>query len=139
SDPAPDRDLVLVFDAGLEEHGARDGERHGGPGGDAHGLDPLPGPWTVNGLVAPTLTLPAGSRVRARLINASNTGYLDLRWPDPRQIANDQGLLAALERPTAGLVLAPGDRADVEWLVGSEPFTLDNAPWSLAGGAAVGE
>lgn len=125
-DPVPDADLVLVIDAGVAA-----------AGGDHAAMES--GPWTVNGLVSPTLSLPAGSRVRARVVNASDVGYLDLRWPEPRHIAGDQGLLSALDEPVGGLVLAPGDRADLEWRIGAEPFTLSTAPWSLAGGAALGD
>jgi FtsP/CotA-like multicopper oxidase with cupredoxin domain len=129
ADPLPDREVLLVVDAGLEDaDGAAD-----------HGVLPPAGPWTVNGVVRPTLGLPAGSAVRARVVNVSNTGYLDLRWPDPRHVAGDQGVLAALGEPTGGLVLGPGDRADLEWLVGPEPFALSNAPYSLAGGPALGD
>jgi FtsP/CotA-like multicopper oxidase with cupredoxin domain len=126
-DPVPDQDVVLVLDAGVEHV----------EGSDEHRFAPE-GPWTVDGLVAPALPVAAGSVVRARLVNASNTGYLDLAWPDLRVIATDQGIGAALGTPTS-LLLGPGDRADVEWRIGSEPFVVQNAPYSLAGGAAYGD
>jgi FtsP/CotA-like multicopper oxidase with cupredoxin domain len=126
-DPAPDVDVVLVLDAGIEHV----------EGTDVHMFAP-DGPWTVDGLVDPAFSVASGSVVRARLLNASNTGYLDLSWPDARVIGTDQGLGAALATP-ASLVLAPGDRADVEWRVGPEGFSLTNAPYSLAGGSAYGE
>ncbi len=127
ADPVPDADIVLVLDAGIEQSM-----------GEAHGTRAPDGPWTVNGLVDPELALPAGSSVRARFINASNTGYLDLAWPDPRQVGGDQGLLAAAATPSS-LVLSPGDRAELEWSVGTDGFAVDTLPYSLAGGSSWGE
>ena len=127
ADPLPDVDLVLVLDAGVEHV----------EGNDEHMFAPE-GPWTVDGFVDPVLPVAAGSVVRARIVNASNTGYLDLSWPDPRVIGTDQGVAAALAAPTS-LVLSPGDRADVEWLVGPDGFSLINVPYSLAGGSSHGD
>jgi FtsP/CotA-like multicopper oxidase with cupredoxin domain len=126
-DPVPDVDLVLVLDAGVEHV----------QGSDEHMFAPE-GPWTVDGFVDPVFPVEAGSVVRARLVNASNTGYLDLSWPDPRVIGTDQGLAAAFASP-ASILLSPGDRADVEWLVGADGFSLVNAPYSLAGGSSYGD
>jgi FtsP/CotA-like multicopper oxidase with cupredoxin domain len=127
AEPVADRELVVVLDA-WAEHDEEDGELHD-HGGE---LD-----WTVNGLHDPVFPAVAGERIRVRTVNASNTGYADLTWPDLRQIASDQGLLAALAQPES-TVLAPGDRADFEWLIG-ESFELINRPFSLLGAPAVGE
>jgi FtsP/CotA-like multicopper oxidase with cupredoxin domain len=72
------------------------------------------------------------------MVNVSNTGYLDLRWPGLRQIGGDQGLLTSLGEPT-GIVMGPGDRTEAEWLVGAEGFVVKNHPYSLNGGASHAE
>ena len=72
-----------------------------------------------------------------RLLNASNVGYLDLRWAAIRQIAGDQGLLPRLLEPE-GILLTPGDRAEVEWLIGEHGFNVDAEPYSLFG-ADIGQ
>ncbi len=126
ADPAPDLDLELVFDA----WGEHDSEGH------THGLDERGETWTVNGLSDPVLELEAGQTLRARLVNASNVGYLAFR--DVRVIGGEAGLLEAPSTPDL-LVLAPGDRADVEWLPGAEDVDVVTAPWSRAGEGGVGE
>ncbi|MCB9698081.1 MAG: multicopper oxidase family protein [Alphaproteobacteria bacterium] len=125
AEPAVDRELVLVLDAFGEEAAAEH---------DPHLVDPTSSRWAVNGVVAPRLSLPAGTRVRARLINASNAGMVALR--DQRVIAHDQGLLPTVV--VGDLLLAPGDRAEVEWDVG-DPFDVIRLPWAVAGGEAWGE
>ena len=142
ADPLPDEELVLIFDqwneAPMSSGGKHDdGHDHTAGHTHDHGLGTLTAHWIVNGQTEPFVHVEAGHSVRVRMINASNAGYLDLRWPGIRHIASDQGLLAALSEPT-GLVLAPGDRADVEWLVGGAGFAVTTAPWSLNGGAATG-
>jgi FtsP/CotA-like multicopper oxidase with cupredoxin domain len=72
-----------------------------------------------------------------RVVDVSNSGYLDLTWPDLRHIGSDQGLLSALEEPES-LVITPGDRADFEWRI-SASFEVINQPYSLLGAPAVGE
>lgn len=129
-EPTADVDLVLVFDAWSETADAAT---------DEHGLY-TPGDlvWTVNGLVDPVYRPPAGSVVRVRALNASNTAYLDLGWPGLVQIAGDQGLLGApLEAER--VLLAPGDRAEFEWRLGPEAFDVDTLPWVPAGGASWGD
>jgi FtsP/CotA-like multicopper oxidase with cupredoxin domain len=128
AEPIADRELVLVLDA-WAEHDEDAEELH------EHGSIELD--WTVNGLHDPVFPALAGERIRVRTVNVSNTGYLDLTWPDLRQIASDQGLLAALEQ-TDSTVLAPGDRADFEWLI-ADSFEFINRPFSLLGAPAVGE
>jgi FtsP/CotA-like multicopper oxidase with cupredoxin domain len=125
SEPAVDRELVLVMDSFGEPEAAE---------ADPHVVDPTTTTWAVNGVVAPRLELPAGTRARARLLNASNTGLLVLE--DQRILAGDQGLLAEVQ--TGRLALAPGDRAEVEWDVGG-PFEVTRLPASVAGGEAWGE
>lgn len=124
--PAADDELVLVFDRAMEGH-----ESPGGAAG--HGA--LMAGWRINGAHAPVShTARGGTAVRVRLINVSSVGYLDLRWPGIRHIAGDQGFLPALQTPDR-IVLGPGDRAEVEWLIGEEGFTVEDHPFSLNGGS----
>ncbi|MFZ5475288.1 MAG: multicopper oxidase family protein [Myxococcota bacterium] len=129
AEPVADRELLVVWDAWAET-GAVEDQDHAAP-------DPADLVWTANGVVAPMLELAAGERVRVRMINAANTAYLDLRWPSMRQVASDQGLLAVLAEPSS-VVLAPGDRAEFEWLV-DEGFTVETGLYTASGGAAFGE
>ena len=132
SEPATDRDLVVVFDQTGESVRYDTGPAH------RHGLVPVDAPWTVNGVVNPTIAVAPGERVRLRTLNASNTGYVSMSWPNMRHIANDQGLLSAVQMPQ-DVLLAPGDRAEFE-LIGEETgFEVVNTPYSLMGGEAVGD
>jgi FtsP/CotA-like multicopper oxidase with cupredoxin domain len=119
-DPPVDEDIVLLLD-GWGETDA--------PAVDHEGtlLD-----WTVNGLVDPVYRPDAGTRLRARVIDVANAGYVDLSWPDMRHVASDQGVLAALSEPE-NLVLSPGDRMDAELLLGTDTIELENRPYSLFG------
>jgi FtsP/CotA-like multicopper oxidase with cupredoxin domain len=143
AEPEADLDLVLVFDLFSEyqpaepEVGKADSHEHGHGGGGGHGLG-FEGDWLVNNQRSPVLTVKGGSRVRARLVNVASSGYLDLGWPAMRVIAGDQGLGEALETPER-LLLGPGDRAEVEWLVGQTGFEVKQAPYSLHGGPALGD
>ena len=85
----------------------------------------------------PVLPATAGERIRVRALNASNTSYLALRWPDMRLLATDQGRLGAPETPDL-VVLAPGDRAELEWGV-AESFDVETLLWVAAGGEAIGD
>jgi FtsP/CotA-like multicopper oxidase with cupredoxin domain len=128
-EPVPDADLAWVFDVWGESSEDADAE---------HGFAPLPGPWRVNGLVDPRVAVAGGRTVRARILNASNIGYLALSWPGLSQIGSDQGLLAeraALEP----LVLAPGDRAVVELSPGEDDIVVTAASYTLAGSSEVGD
>ncbi len=154
SEPKLDDELILVFDQ-WHERAADSPTAHGhamlpepDDSDQVHGADPadsnarestLRARWTVNGHLSPRWETPGGRAVRVRLLNASNSGYLDLRWPTIRQIAGDQGLLPRLIE-SERIVLAPGDRAEVEWLIGEQGFTVSSAPYSVFGsgiGAAV--
>jgi FtsP/CotA-like multicopper oxidase with cupredoxin domain len=149
AEPVAERELLLAFDvlAELDDAAAADtGMSHGGPppppGADTgvhagHGslTDPNRLDWVVNGRLAPRLLLDAGTLARARVLNASNAAYLDLRAPETRVIAGDQGLRDVLG--SAAPVLAPGDRVELE-LRAAGSFSLDAAPYSLDGGPAVG-
>jgi FtsP/CotA-like multicopper oxidase with cupredoxin domain len=128
TEPRADQDVVLIFDAEAEA-------RAGDP---VHGHGALRTAWRVNGQRRPTLAVVGGQVVRARLLNAASAGYLALRAPQLRVIAHDQGLLSAPEDP-ALLVLSPGDRAEVEWRIGADGFTLETLPYSLNGGLAYGD
>ncbi|MDP2312996.1 MAG: multicopper oxidase family protein [Pseudomonadota bacterium] len=135
--PAVDRDLVLVFDAWGEHD-------DGAPGLDAEADDhhaltnPARTRWTVNGLVGARFEAVGGERIRVRTLNASNSSYLALAWPDMRHIGSDQGLFGAPEAPDY-VVLAPGDRAEFEWDIGPDGFDVTTLPWVASAGAAVGD
>ncbi len=144
--PRADAELLLAFDQldegdGIDDTGMVHGRRRGPPPphdtAGHHGGTPTAeaAAWVVNGRVAPRLLLPAGAVVRARVLNASNAAYLDLRASASRWIAGDQGLFGAVAEGAP--VLAPGDRVELEWAVG-EAFALDAAPYTLDGGAAYG-
>ncbi|NUN13959.1 MAG: multicopper oxidase family protein [Myxococcales bacterium] len=147
TEPTANRDEVVVFDTWGE---------HGGlpafpPLGEAwgtvmekptdhevdHGVDLRQLRWTVNGSFNPEMDAVAGESVRLRFVNASNNGYLELSWPTIRQIAGDQGLLAELKLPET-LVLAPGDRAEVELLMGEDPIVITTYPYTMYGGRTSG-
>lgn len=150
TEPTLDDELVLIFDSWGEFRAESGSGGHGTPGTRPGalepGLGPLhtnehtpdPGRWTVNGLVSPAFPSRSGTSLRVRLINASNDDYLDLHWSQIRQIASDQGLLPALQTPER-LLLAPGDRAEVEWLLGGDDFGIHAEPYSMHGGVALGE
>lgn len=139
ADPRPDQELVLLFDTEQEYDAQQDALPDGDPGRHGHGHARLGPRWRVNGQSAPLIHSASGGQVtRVRLINASNSAYLSLRWPGLRQIGSDQGLLAALATPES-IVLGPGDRAEAEWLLGGEGFSVVTEPWSLNGGPALGD
>lgn len=127
--PRADDELVLVFDRPREGH-----ESPRTPGG--HGV--IHERWLINGEDTPlTYSARGGSVVHVRLVNASSAGYLDLRWPRIRHIAGDQGWLPAARTPDR-LLLGPGDRAEVEWLIGERGFEVTAEPYSLNGGTTHG-
>ncbi len=132
--PAVDRDIVLLLDDWREDQSMpADADMvHG-----AHGAEGL---WTVNGLVQPLLALADGERVRLRLINTSNQGYVALSADGGLTVtARDQGALPSPEVAEVE-VLAPGMRAELLWLPGAgAPEVLWDRAWSLAGGEAFGE
>lgn len=160
AEPVADRELVVVWQATAGAGGSMDDGMEGGvhddtgaddesaaakAAGDDEGHDHAdhglasPGDlaWTANGVAAPVARFHAGERVRVRMLNAANTGYLDLRWPGMRRLGGDQGLLSALDAPER-FVLAPGDRAEFEWLVGPDTFAVETAMWTANGGEALG-
>ncbi len=131
-EPAADWDIELVFDS-FEEANHMDMTQHG------HFHDPmLVTNWLVNGERNPIIPFPAGTTVRGRLLNASNGGYLELTWPGMRVIGREQGLLPQPEQVET-LLLVPGDRAEVEWTLGSEPIEVRTWPHTMMGGRAYGE
>jgi FtsP/CotA-like multicopper oxidase with cupredoxin domain len=129
ADPVPDRELVVVFDSW--------GEYELDESDHDHGLDGAKIEWTANGLIDPVFPAQAGERIRVRMVDVANAGYLDLQWPDLRHIGSDQGLLPDLEQPES-VVLAPSDRMDAEWLI-ADGFDVTALPFSLLGAPAVGE
>lgn len=122
-------EIELIFDAEAEH---RPGVTRG------HGHGRLATPWRINGVVQPELHVRGGTSVRTRLVNASNAGYLQISHPDLTQIGSDQGLLPEARAPVR-LLLAPGDRADLEWRIGETGFSVVAQPYSLNGGPAFGE
>lgn len=123
--------------------GGDTGMGHGG-GGASHVYTSGTARWVVNGRLDAQVLVPAGKPVRARLLNASNTSWLDLRAPEGatlRLLADDQGLRGGPE-DVSQVVLAPGDRAEVEVLVPTgtvgAAFNWSAAPYSLAGGETPG-
>src|SRR6185295_9985981 len=94
-----------------------------------HHADTTEGVWTVNGVVGGEIALDAGTTARARFLNVSNHGYVDLD-AGGRVIANDQGLVAALGDEA---ILGPGDRIEVEWLAGTTAWDVTDHPYTLAG------
>ena len=135
-EPTADEELVLVFDGWdeLADHDHPDGWSliH------EHGADAIIERWRVNGQVSSTLEVEGGQVVRARILNASNGGYLALDGPGMRQIASDQGFLSA-PREEMPLLLASGDRVEVEILVGEDDVVLQALPYTLNGGSTWGE
>lgn len=107
---------------GYQEGPRQDDPGHGdhdhGPGSLPKGQSPGKVIWSVNGQIEPIATLKPGTSVRARLINVSNMGYLQLHGINGLQIGSDQGLMPAPASPE-GLLLAPGDRADLSSLNGN--------------------
>ncbi len=129
-EPVADRELVVVFDSWDEYSFDNSGEAgHGG-------LDGATLEWTTNGLLDPVFPATAGERIRVRAVNVANAGYVDLRWPQMRQIGSDQGLLPALREPES-VALAPSDRMEGEWLIGGG-FEVVAQPYSILGAPAVG-
>lgn len=128
AEPVADRDLVLLWDSWGEQAAAT--TEHSSP-------DPASLRWTVNGQLQPVLSVSSGQRLRLRMLNVSNLGYLDLRWADMRQIAADQGLLSEMLQPDA-LLLAPGDRAEFEWLAGVDQ-EIQTGRYTASGGVAIGD
>jgi len=129
AEPSADEELIMVFDAWDEV------SDHTDEAADHHGLDPARVAWTVNGGLLPIYEGTGGTTARVRVLNVSNTGYLDL--PPMRQIGEDQGLLpAAIDDERA--VLGPGDRVEFEWLI-EDSWTLQASPYSVNGGEAWGD
>lgn len=127
-------ELLLVFDADQEYQAHIDELPDQDPGRPAHGHAGRALRWTVNGEAAPTRwTAQGGQTYRVRMVNVASTGYLAVRWPDMRQLAADQGLLPAAATPDQ-VVLAPGDRAEFEWAIGMQGFTVERLPFSINGG-----
>ncbi|MEC7240151.1 MAG: multicopper oxidase family protein [Myxococcota bacterium] len=132
SEPRVDHELIAVLDS-TGEFGAGDLE------GVHHGLEATNIEWTVNALHKPVYPAKSGDSIRLRILNASNTGYAYLKIPGARQIAGDQGILPqpkTLEMEP--LLLAPGDRSDVEILLTGDLEIL-SAPYNHNGGEAFGE
>ncbi len=125
-EPEVVNDLVLILDA---PHESAVDPHH-------HGLEGQALVWMVNGSIDPIGTLDAGP-TRLRILNASNTGYLDLDTTDMTVLALDQGIRTA-PWSTDSVVLGPGDRAELLVdLQGS--MDLTSRPFSLHGGSAWGD
>lgn len=115
-DPPVDRDLSLVIDDWkMDAAGGLDEESFGQLGEWSHGG--RLGNWiTVNSEPAPAYTLPAGGRVRLRLINAANARIFTLNLPaamEARIVALDGMPVAPRDFPARGFALSPAQRVDV--------------------------
>jgi FtsP/CotA-like multicopper oxidase with cupredoxin domain len=130
TEPKVDKDMTLIFDSWKEFAGSAAGAKH------APRQHEIVEQWLVNGKELPTFSVAGGTLLRLRLINASNSGYLDLRLPEILHIASDQGLLPSLQTPDT-LLLGPGDRAEVIVRVGETDIALQTSPYTLNGGATV--
>lgn len=137
AEPVADVDLVWVLDTDAIEVGHTMKAAPHGLGGHRTegGIAPR---WLVNSALEPELELPAGTRARVRMVNASNGGYASLTWDGIRVIGYDQGRTGAVETPER-IVLGPGDRAEVELLAGQTQFAIHADPYTMHGGAAWGE
>lgn len=129
--PEVTEDVILVFDQWSENESKDRVMDHGD-------VDAAVRTWTVNGLVEPAFSVEAGSVVRARLINVANSGYLRLRWPEMFLIGGDQGRLESASE-VSELLLAPGDRAEAIFRLGSEGINLESLPYTMLGGATYAE
>lgn len=112
--PAPEREILWVLDDfRLDETGQID-PRFVTRGDLAHD-----GRWgnaiTVNGKLVPEFAIAPGERVRLRILNAANGRVFrpDFSALDANVIAFD-GLSTARPLSTDGLVLAPGNRVDLD-------------------------
>ncbi len=132
ADEPADHDLVAIVDSRAE---ARPDPAQ--PVGPAHGHARLKRQWLMNGHSPGHLNVQAGERVRLRMINVSNHGYLKLNGDSARLVATDQGPLE-IARWAQDEVLGPGDRAEIEFLAGGEPIQLSSLPYSLNGGDSLG-
>ena len=127
AEPTVDEELVLVFDSAQEDR----------PPHGSHGHGKVDTLWRINNASTKDGPLDyqveGGKIVRVRMINASNVGFLALRWPNLRIIAGDQGLLAQMQRPER-VVLAPGDRVEALLYVTNQDFVIMTDDYSLNGG-----
>ena len=127
AEPVVDEELVLVFDSANEDR----------PPHGSHGHGKVDTQWRINSESTKDgpieYRVDGGRIVRVRMVNASNVGFLALRWPSLRVIGGDQGLLAQMERPDR-VVLAPGDRVEALLYVTDQNFTIFTDDYSLNGG-----
>ncbi len=142
AEPAADRELVIVLDADAEDPDSESTweDTQTGVGSDpdlTHGAHGDAGSWLLNGLLAPTVELEVGERVRLRLLNASNSAYAWLDTTGMPVLARDQGLLAEEWLPER-LLLAPGDRAELLWLPGPGGEAFQAWPYDRRGGDTQG-
>lgn len=83
----------------------------------------------VNGRVRPTLKARAGVPQRWKLLNASRARFYQLKIPGAQvqRIGGDVGLIAA-PQPGNGLILTPGERAEL-WVNPMAPATTASVQW----------
>jgi FtsP/CotA-like multicopper oxidase with cupredoxin domain len=145
AEPTVDREMMVVFDDWADPNmvfGDVDSGSTSDEMGMDHGFSVEEGHWTVNGRPSPVLEVPAGSRLRLRLLNASNAGTLVLGRADERPlrvIARDQGVYGlgtVVETQTE--LMAPGDRVELIVTVGESPIVLVDHPHDHRGGTAWG-
>lgn len=113
--PQVDQDIGLVLDDWrLDQDGQIDHASFGALADWAHAG--RLGNWpTANGVRLPSLPVRAGERLRLRLLNVANARILTLAFPGhaPQVVALDGVPVMPHAVPATGLVLAPGQRADV--------------------------
>ena len=115
-DPPVDRDLVLMIDDWkMSPVGGLDEQSFGHLGEWSHGG--RLGNWlTVNSAPEPTYEVPAGGRIRLRLMNPANARIFRLALPpqmEAKIVALDGMPIAPRDFPEDGLTLAPAQRVDV--------------------------
>ena len=107
-----DETVLVLSDIGLDDHGGLESPTSGGSTGMAFGREG--NQVLVNGRVRPRLVARAGAPQRWRIVNAAKSRFfgIDLDGELLTRIGGDGGFV---EYPVEsdGLVLAPGERADV--------------------------
>jgi FtsP/CotA-like multicopper oxidase with cupredoxin domain len=122
-------ELVLVLsDMGLDENGEILPPDTGGKFGDLFGREG--GVLLVNGKIRPTLKVRTGKQQRWRIINAARARYYNLRLRDHRfiRLGGDNGF-AARSEDVYGVLVTPGERADVVFTPADAPGTRNVLRW----------
>ena len=122
-------ELVLVLsDMGLDANNELLPADTGGKFGDLFGREGSV--LLVNGKIRPNLKVRAGKQQRWRVINAARARYYNLRLRDHRfiRLGGDNGL-AARSEDLYGVLVTPGERADVVFTPASAPGSRTMLRW----------